>query len=149
MVTTPIVFILLALMWGVVLVPPYMRRREEDRANRVMLGSMSSAGRAAPASVLGRRGPDPLAPRSLHQARQRRLNVLISLAATFLVSAVAAVAFGGVLLVVVTALAGGVLAAYVGLLGRHTQLEAERLEKVRFLDQPHDVSAPVAEQVSG
>lgn len=157
---TPVVLVVLALMWAVVGVS-WLRSRSDRRG----VNSISSFARHL--SVLERTSPSGtgydyrtgaasrpansfsarLAAASsidLATARRRRRNVLLALAGTA-VGALVLIPFLGGLAVTVHVLADVLLVAYVVLLVRTQRLAAERRAKVRYL---HPLSASSAERVS-
>jgi len=147
------VFLFLIVLWGVVLVPPYLKRREETRPGRYLSTfdpSSNGMRHERMPTGMGRPLVDPLAPRTRHHARQRRLNVLVGLGALCGVCVVAAVAFQGFFLIGVAVLSATLLGAYVAVLSRHAQLAAERSSKVRYLDQHRELDEyDVLDGVSG
>jgi hypothetical protein len=138
------VLILLAIVWAVVLVPPYMRHRSDVRPGTSVTSfrqGLDVLGRAAPGRSLApvrtrpATPPGPGAPRGRSAARQRRRDVLFTLAGAAGFTLLLAVAFGGVaialhLFVDVT------LAGYLYLLVQMRKLAAEQAVKVRYLAAP-------------
>lgn len=138
------VLILLAVVWAVVLVPPYLRRRGE-----VHTGSSVSSFRQG-LDVLGRSGPPavsrqasfapvrgaavagPGTPRGRSALRKRRRDVLFTLAGLAGFTFLLAVAFGG-LAILVNLAVDLALVGYLYLLVQLRKLSAERTQKVRYL----------------
>ena len=153
-----LVLISLAVVWAVVLVPPFLRKRREGRPGSSVVSfrqQLSTLERATPGTSLS---PLPTAPgtgvtgtsfsgtqvpgrMSRSQVVRRRRDVLVGLlgctAFTFLLAVVAQ----GIFVVVFLASAGG-LAAYGFALVQIRKAQAERTAKVRVL-RPQIGSAPV------
>lgn len=139
------VLILLAVVWAVVLVPPYMRHRGEARP-----GSSVSSFRQG-LDVLGRSGPPAVAsgahfapvrgsagpgtPRGRAAVRKRRRDVLFTLAGLAGFTFLLAIAFGGMAIALHLAV-DLALAGYVYLLVQVRKLSSERAQKVRYLPTP-------------
>lgn len=143
-----LVLILLAVVWAVVLVPPYLRHRGEARPGSSVSSfrqGLDVLGRSAPPSVATGASFAPVrgtagsgTPRGRAAVRKRRRDVLFTLAALAGFTLLLAIAFGG--LAIALHLAVDVaLAGYLYLLVQLRKLSAERAQKVHFLAQP---SAP-------
>lgn len=138
------VLILLAIVWAVVLIPPYVRHRSDVQPGTSVTSfrqGLDVLGRAAPGRSLApvrTRPPTPAgpgAPRGRSAMRKRRRDVLFTLAGAAGFTLLLAVAFGGVaialhLFVDVT------LAGYLYLLVQMRKLAAEQAVKVRYLAAP-------------
>lgn len=138
------VLILLAIVWAIVLVPPFVRNRSEGRFGSSVTSfqqGLDVLGRATPGSSLAplRRTrdvpPGPGMPLGRSAARKRRRDVLFALAGTAAFTFLLAVAFGGSMLLV-HLLADAALGGYVFLLVQMRKMAAERAVKVRYLAAP-------------
>ncbi|WCO65943.1 hypothetical protein PO878_15685 [Iamia majanohamensis] len=141
------VLILLAVVWAVVLVPPYLRHRGEARPGSSVTSfrqGLDVLGRSAPPSVASGahftpvRGSAPLgpgAPRGRAAVRKRRRDVLLTLAGVAGFTFLLAVAFGGTA-ILLNLVADAALVGYVYLLVQLRKLAAEQAQKVRYLPAP-------------
>ncbi len=141
------VLILLAVVWAVVLVPPYLRHRGETRPGSSVSSfrqGLDVLGRSAPPSLASGphlppvRGAAPLgpgAPRGRAAVRKRRRDVLLTLAGVAGFTFLLALAFGGMFLLLNLA-ADAALAGYVYLLVQLRKLATEQSQKVRYLPAP-------------
>jgi hypothetical protein len=93
------ILILLAIVWAIVLVPPYVRRRAEVRPGSSVMSfrhNLEVLGRAAPgAPVRAALPPAPGMPTTRAAARKRRRDVLFTLAGAAGFTLLLAIAFGG------------------------------------------------------
>lgn len=135
---TILVLFILGVAWAVALVPPWLRRRREDRPNDSILSfhhQLSTLQRTTPA---GRVPSGPLRPQAMARraVRRRRRDVLFTLVATTGLTALVAVVVQGVAVVafLVTAVA---LCSYASLLIQLHKRAVERKLKVRYLAPQH------------
>lgn len=139
------VLILLAVVWAVVLVPPFLRHRETLRPSSSVSSfrqGLDVLGRSAPSAASSgasfapvRRSSGPVgpgAPRGRAGVRKRRRDVLLTLAGLAGFTILLAAAFGGafIFLQLVTDV---VLVGYVYLLVQMRKLSVEQAHKVRYL----------------
>jgi membrane protein implicated in regulation of membrane protease activity len=135
---TIVVIFILAAVWAVVLLPPWLRRRREGDPTDSIVSfrrQLSTLGRTAPAWTAS--GPSASARRALASAerRRRRREVLSRLAVVTGFTLVMAVVLQG-LAIALFAVASALLVSYVALLIRAEHQRLERREKVRYLPQP-------------
>lgn len=147
------VLILLAIVWAVVLVPPFLRNRAEHRPG----SSVSSFNRDL--AMIGRARPGSPRPASVHPtgpsgssadaraatlpgtpsgkaaARKRRRDVLFALAGTAGFTLLLALAFGGPMILLHLAV-DAALVGYLYLLVQMRKLAEEQALKVRYLTAP-------------
>jgi hypothetical protein len=144
------VLILLAIVWAIVLVPPFVRNRVESRPGTSVTSfrnGLDVLGRAAPGSGLAARRapmadlPLPGAPTGRAAARKRRRDVLAALAATAAFTFLLAIAFGGITILLHLAV-DAALAGYVFLLVQMRKMATERSTKVRYLGPPVHQAPP-------
>lgn len=138
------VLILLAIVWAIVLVPPFLRNRAETRPGSSVSSfrnGLDVLGRATPGPSLVARPalrsdlPLPGAPNGRAAARKRRRDVLFVLAGTAAFTLLLALAFGG--LAILLHLAVDVaLAGYVFLLVQMRKMATDRATTVRYLARP-------------
>ena len=146
------VLILLAIVWAVVLVPPFLRNRAEQRPgssvssfNRdlaVIGRTCPGASRPAPTRASGgshataaRADSLPGTPSGRAAARKRRRDVLFALAGTAGFTFLLALAFGGPMILLHLAV-DAALVGYVYLLVQMRKLAEEQAHKVRYLAAP-------------
>ncbi len=151
------VLILLAIVWAIVLVPPFVRSRSElrpgssvsnFRQDLAVIGRTTPGASAAPGSQLrppampgARRSapvgsaPLPGTPSGRAAARKRRRDVLFTLAGVAGFTLLLAVAFGGVMLLLHLASLAA-LGGYIFLLVQMRKLAEEQAIKVRPLAVP-------------
>ncbi len=148
------VLILLAVVWAIVLVPPFLRSRAElrpgssvssFRQDLAVIGrtqgttSLRPIGsRPAPLGSVGTASasaPIPGTPTGRTAARKRRRDVLFCLAATAGFTLLLALAFGGAM-VLLHLTVDAVLAAYLYLLVQMRKAAEERAVKVRYIAPP-------------
>jgi len=127
---------LLAVVWAIVLVPPYLRHRSDARpgssVNSFQQG-LDVLGRTAPSGSLGPVRPSgPGVPVGRAALRRRRGEVLVALAAFAGFTLLLAVAFGG-LLVLAHMAADVALAGYLYLLVQIRRAADDHAHKVRYL----------------
>lgn len=161
------VLILLAVVWAIVLVPPFVRNRAElrpgssvssFRQDLAVIGrtqpgsthravghslqpiSSNPAGAAAPMGAPAPAAPIPGTPTGKAAARKRRRDVLFALAATAGFTLLLALAFGGAMVLLHVAV-DAALAAYVYLLVQMRKSAEERAVKVRYLAAPPQTHA--------
>jgi hypothetical protein len=144
------VLILLAIVWAIVLVPPFVRNRVDARPGSSVTSfrnGLDVLGRATPgAGLVGRRSPMsdlplPGAPTGRAAARKRRRDVLVALAAAAGFTLLLALAFGGIAILLHLAV-DAILAGYVYLLVQMRKLAGERSTKVRYLGPPAAQAQP-------
>ncbi len=135
------VFIALAIVWAIVLVPPAVRHRSAARpgssVSRFRQG-LDVLGRATPhPSSTPRRPLRPGGPRPAARAaaRKRRRDVFLTLVGVAAFTLLLAVAFGGVAVALHLA-ADVVLGTYVYLLVQMRKVASEQAVKVRYLTAP-------------
>jgi hypothetical protein len=147
-----LVLLILAVVWAVVLVPPWLRSRSEHRPAdsissfreqlSVLQRSGSTSGSIAPrASRAYNVAPveyAPLRPSSA-EIRRRRRDVLFTLIAAAGLTFGLAVFIGGPV-ILLHLVVDVLLVTYVALLARAERMAAERRMKVRYL--PRQASAP-------
>jgi hypothetical protein len=138
------VLILLAIVWAIVLVPPFVRNRSEGRFGSSVTSfqqGLDVLGRATPGSSLApvRRSsslpPAPGVPVGRSAAKRRRRDVLFALAGAAAFTFLLAVAFGGTM-ILLHLLVDAALGGYVFLLVQMRKMAAERAVKVRYLAAP-------------
>ncbi len=151
-----VVLLILAGVWAVVLVPPYLRSRSEGRPAHSISSfrqHLSTLERAAPGARGGTpmtpMGPGPMAvrprpaaplagrsgatvPVGRAEVRKRRRDILFTLAGAALITFVLALALGGVAILFHLA-ADALLGGYVYLLVQLRRAATERQAKVRYL----------------
>jgi hypothetical protein len=155
---TLLVPLVLVVMWAAVLLPPYLRSRQETRlgtvgAYRRQLSALdrrplheraSLPVHSGPVGPLG--GPSWSRPMTLRQAQKRRRDIISGLLA---VASVTLLLGGGITLLrpllVVHALADVLLVAYVGLLMNARREAIERESKVHFLPSARRPAAAAGE----
>jgi len=153
-----LLLILLAGVWAVVLVPPYVRNRGSRASDsissfhqqlrtleRARPGGLPRLGRtAAPLSM------QPIAvraqggmPAGRSAARRRRRDILFTLGGAVVITFLLAVLLGGVA-ILCQLVADATLAGYVYLLVQMRKTEAERSAKVRYLHSVPDAEPRLA-----
>lgn len=139
------VLILLAVVWAVVLVPPYLRSRGAARPGSSVSSfrqGLDVLGRSAPPAVSTAASFAPVrsaaaagTPRGRGAARKRRRDVLFTMAGAAGFTLLLAVAFGGVFILAHLAV-DVALGGYVYLLVQLRKLATEATQKVRYLPTP-------------
>lgn len=140
------VLILLAIVWAVVLVPPFLKNRADLRPGASVSSfrnDLAVLGRATPSTGLAA-GPvatpvhgDRLqgTPAGRSAARKRRRDVFVTLLGAAGFTLLLALAFGGPM-ILLHLLVDAALAGYTYLLVQVRKLSAERSTKVRYLAAP-------------
>ena len=142
------VLILLAVVWAVVLVPPYLRHRNESRPGSSVHSfrqGLDVLGRSAPPSIAPGASfapvrhpaapPLPGAPVGRAAVRKRRRDVLLGLLGLAGFTLLLAFAFGGTF-VLLHLLVDVALGGYLYLLVQLRKLATEASHKVRYLPAP-------------
>lgn len=143
------VLILLAIVWAIVLVPPFVRNRANLRPGASVSSfrnDLAVLGRATPSAGPSASIPasSPLAagaerlqgtPAGRSAARKRRRDVLLTLLGTAGFTLLLALAFGGPM-IALHLVVDATLAGYAYLLVQVRKLSAERTAKVRYLAAP-------------
>ena len=147
---------ILAGVWAVVLVPPYLRNRNERVSDSIssFRQQLSTLERTRPGSrpitprAVGPMTVQPIAlqagsamPIGRSEARRRRRDILFTLGGAVLITLFLAVMLGGVA-ILCQLVADALLGGYVYLLVQMRKTEAERQAKVRYLPSKADVSEP-------
>lgn len=139
------VLILLAVVWAVVLVPPFLRSRGEARPGSSVSSfrqGLDVLGRSAPPAVSMGASFAPVrpalgagSPRGRAAVRKRRRDVMFTMAGAAGFTLLLALAFGGVFVLAHLAV-DAALAGYLYLLVQLRKLASERTQKVRYLPPP-------------
>ncbi|CAN5673525.1 hypothetical protein BH24ACT4_BH24ACT4_03830 [soil metagenome] len=139
------VLILLAVVWAVVLVPPYLRSRGAARPGSSVSSfrqGLDVLGQSAPPAVSTsasfapvRPAPAAGTPRGRPAVRKRRRDVLFTVAGAAGFTLLLALAFGGIFVLAHLAV-DAALAGYVYLLVQLRKLATEQTQKVRYLPTP-------------
>ncbi len=142
------VLIFLAVVWAVVLVPPYLRHRGEARPGSSVSSfrqGLDVLGRSAPPTVSRSANLAPIrsaaaplgpgVPRGRAAVRKRRRDVLVALAGLACLTLLLALVVGG-LAILVHLVVDVALVGYVYLLVQLRKLSTEAAQKVRYLPTP-------------
>ncbi|MBI2709647.1 MAG: hypothetical protein HYX34_08110 [Actinobacteria bacterium] len=149
-----VLLVILGVAWTAVLLPPYLRRRNEtadsitsfqthlSTLRRAGPGRMAPMARPFPSTIPRPTVAAPMAsPTARAAARRRRRTVLVTLAGAAAFTLLIAVAFGGRIWVA-QAVLDAILVGYAYLLVQLRKAAAERAVKVRYLPTGPAIAEP-------